>query len=204
MRKTRLDQLCAAMFVLAAVLIVILCVVGCVSAAVRRQTEKARRDRDAVLTATADMMAELPERFVDANEMVRNAWEPVRAEPEEDPDEGAKIYAALLDKCQVVPDCYIVGYAPELVAGWRDEYRNENGLYMTASGNWAMPGYTVATDPAVIPTGATVVIEGRVYVAADRGVTGKVIDVMLSPEEALTYGCHRADVYWCLEGEEQP
>lgn len=120
---------------------------------------------------------------------------------QEDPEEGAKIYAAILDKCQVVKDCYIVGYAPELVEGWRPENRNENGLYMTASGMWAMPGYCVATDPEIIPTGATVIIEGRVYVAADRGVKGKVIDVMVTPEEALEFGCRTADVYWCMEGE---
>lgn len=110
---------------------------------------------------------------------------------------------ALLARCQKVEDCWVVGYAPELVDGWREEYRNERGLYLTASGAWCAPGYTVATDPEVIPTGATVIIEGRIYTAADRGVKGKVIDVMVTPEEALVYGARIADVYWFMgEGEE--
>jgi hypothetical protein len=119
----------------------------------------------------------------------------------EDPDEDEKIFAAIMAKCQVVEDCQIVGYAPELIEGWDPSYRNEFGLYLTASGTWVAPGFCVATDPDVIPTGATVIIEGRVYVAADRGVRGKVIDVMMTPEEALVYGCHTANVYWCLEGD---
>lgn len=130
------------------------------------------------------------------SEVYKHVQEPMP--PEEDPGEPQKSLEAIKAKCQMVEDCYIVGYAPELVEGWRSEWKNENGLYLTASGMWGAPGYTVATDPDVIPTGATVIIGDQVYIAADRGVNGKVIDIMMSPGEALVYGCHRADVYWCM------
>lgn len=118
----------------------------------------------------------------------------------EDPDEPQRSLEAIMAKCQCVPDCYIVGYAPELVEGWRPEYKSDTGLYLTSSGMWAGLYHTVATDPEIIPTGATVIIDGDIYIAADTGVRGKVIDVMVDVETALTYGCHKADVWWCLEG----
>ena len=122
---------------------------------------------------------------------------------EDAPDESEKILAALLEKCHTVEDCVIVGYSPELVAGWRPEWKNDCGMYLTASGMWVAPGYAVATDPEIIPTGATVIISGRVYVAADRGVKGKIIDVMVPVDEALTYGVRTETVYWCLEGSDE-
>lgn len=104
----------------------------------------------------------------------------------------------LRSMCAVVEDCWITGYAPELIDGWKEEYRDSRGLYLTASGAWCAPGYTVATDPAVIPTGATVIIGDRTYVAADRGVVGKVVDIMMSPEEAMVFGAWQTDVYWTM------
>lgn len=137
-----------------------------------------------------------------AAEGVKTAFMEVEKKAAEEIDVDKLVMDALLERCQKVEDCWIVGYAPELVEGWREEYRNERGLYLTASGAWCAPGYTVATDPEVIPTGATVIIEGRIYTAADRGVKGKVIDVMVTPEEAMVYGARKADVYWMMgEGE---
>lgn len=137
-----------------------------------------------------------------AAEGLKTAFVEVDKKAAEEIDVDKLVMDALLARCHKVEDCWIVGYSPELVEGWREEYRNERGLYLTASGAWCAPGYTVATDPEVIPTGATVIIEGRIYTAADRGVKGKVIDVMVTPEEALVYGARKADVYWMMgEGE---
>ena len=141
-----------------------------------------------------------------AAEGVKTAFMEVEQKAEKtarEADLDAIVLEAMLARCECVENCWIVGYAPELVEGWKEEYRNERGLYLTASGAWCAPGFTVATDPEVIPTGATVIIEGRIYTAADRGVKGKVIDVMVTPEEALVYGARKADVYWMMgEGEE--
>lgn len=137
-----------------------------------------------------------------ASEGLKTAFVEVDKKAAEEIDVDKLVMDALLARCEKVEDCWIVGYAPELVEGWREEYRNERGLYLTASGAWCAPGYTVATDPEVIPTGATVIIEGLIYTAADRGVKGKVIDVMVTPEEAMVYGARKADVYWMMgEGE---
>ncbi len=133
-----------------------------------------------------------------AAEGIKTAFVEADKKAAEEIDVDKLVMDALLARCHKVEDCWIVGYAPELVEGWKEEYRDARGLYLTASGAWCAPGYTVATDPAVIPTGATVIIEGRIYTAADRGVKGKVIDVMVTPEEALVYGARIADVYWMM------
>ena len=39
----------------------------------------------------------------------------------------------------------------------------------TASGTWPEEGRTVAVDPAVIPIGSEVLINGRIYTAEDTG-----------------------------------
>lgn len=181
MSKRKIDQLCVALCVIVSALTIALCFAGFIGAAARRQAEYIREAGN----LAAVVLSPDTETIYEA----------------EDPFESQRSLEAILAKCQCVPDCYIVGYAPELVAGWRPEYRNENGLYLTSFGMWAGLYHTVATDPAVIPTGATVVIDGDIYIAADTGVSGKVIDVMVDVETALTYGCHHSDVYWCLECE---
>lgn len=157
----------------------------------------------AEISATGEEETYTPET-AGAAEGLKTAFVEADKKAAEEIDVDKLVMDALLARCEKVEDCWIVGYAPELVDGWREEYRNERGLYLTASGAWCAPGYTVATDPEVIPTGATVIIEGRIYTAADRGVNGKVIDVMVTPEEALVYGARIADVYWMMgEGKEE-
>lgn len=139
-----------------------------------------------------------------AAEGLKTAFVEVEKKASEEIDVDKLVMDALLARCEKVEDCWIVGYAPELVDGWREEYRNERGLYLTASGAWCAPGFTVATDPAVIPTGATVIIGERTYIAADRGVVGNVVDIMMSPEEAMVFGAWQTDVYWTMgEGEKE-
>lgn len=75
---------------------------------------------------------------------------------------------------------------------------NGNEIILTASGNRAVDGLTIAVDPKVIPLGSTVIINGHEYVAMDTGgaVKGNVIDIYFaSHDAALEFGCHRGDVY---------
>lgn len=157
----------------------------------------------AVAAISATVEGNYTQEVKSASEGLKTAFVEVEKKAAEEIDLDKLVMDALLERCQKVENCWIVGYAPELVEGWREEYRNERGLYLTASGAWCAPGYTVATDPEIIPTGDTVIIEGRIYTAADRGVKGKVIDVMVTPEKALVYGARITDVYWMMgEGEE--
>lgn len=65
---------------------------------------------------------------------------------------------------------------------------------MTASGTYATPWYTVASD---LPFGTQLYIDGLGYfVVEDRGVSGAWIDVFVSEHnEALAYGLQYRDVY---------
>ena len=38
-----------------------------------------------------------------------------------------------------------------------------------------------------------------VYLALDTGVMGNVVDIMMSPEEALEFGVSYQDVWWVME-----
>lgn len=155
------------------------------------------------ISATGEEGTYAPET-AGAAEGLKTAFVEVEKKASEEIDVDKLVMDALLARCHKVEDCWIVGYAPELVDGWREEYRNERGLYLTASGAWCAPGFTVATDPAVIPTGATVIIGERTYIAADRGVVGNVVDIMMSPEEAMVFGAWQTDVYWTMgEGEKE-
>ena len=62
---------------------------------------------------------------------------------------------------------------------------------ITASGTQATAGRTVAVDTRLIPYGTEISIDGKTYVAEDRGgkVKGYTIDVFFnSHEEALNFG----------------
>lgn len=117
----------------------------------------------------------------------------------EDPDEAQKSLEAIKAKSRVIHNCAVTGYAPELVEAYKHMNSDGNGNYLTASGQWVRRGYVVAVDPTVIPIGATVVIGDDIYLALDTGVVGNVVDILMSPEEALTYGVNYQDVYWCME-----
>ena len=80
---------------------------------------------------------------------------------------------------------------------------DENGqeIVLTASGERAEAGRTIAVDPDVIPLGSTVIINGQEYVAQDTGgaIQGNRIDIYCgSHEEALQLGVISTEVY--MEG----
>ena len=68
----------------------------------------------------------------------------------------------------------------------------------TASGTVPTEGRTVGVDPAVIPLGATVYIDGHAYKAEDTGAfRGNIVDIyMKNHEEALRFGRREATVTW--------
>lgn len=93
---------------------------------------------------------------------------------------------------QYIGECTITAYCPcEACCGrWADG--------VTATGLPAGPG-VVAVDPEVIPLGATVIIDGQRYLAADTGVTGKHVDVCLPDhEDTVAHGVRIAKV-WVAE-----
>lgn len=62
---------------------------------------------------------------------------------------------------------------------------------ITATGTHATAGRTIAVDPAVIPYGAKVVINGNTYIAEDcgGGINGNAIDIFFNTHaEALEFG----------------
>ena len=70
--------------------------------------------------------------------------------------------------------------------------------YPTASGIAMKQGRTIAVDPAVIPLGTKVVINGNVYVAEDTGsaIKGNRIDIFIADhDEANELGIYTTDVW---------
>lgn len=91
-----------------------------------------------------------------------------------------------------IRQCTITAYCPceECCGKWAD------GL--TATGIPAVSGI-VAVDPEVIPIGATVIIDGQKYLAADTGVTGNCIDICFDDhKDASDFGVRTSDV-WVVE-----
>lgn len=90
---------------------------------------------------------------------------------------------------EYIGECVITAYCPcgECCGRWADG--------VTASGLPAGPGI-VAVDPAVVPLGSTVIIDGQQYLAADTGVTGQAVDLcMESHAAALAFGRSRQSVW---------
>lgn len=75
-----------------------------------------------------------------------------------------------------------------------DEAGNE--IVLTASGEVAKAGRTVAVDTSIIPYGSIVVIDGAEYIAEDTGVKGRVIDIYFDRhEDAEAFGKQKKTVY---------
>lgn len=97
---------------------------------------------------------------------------------------------------EYIGECVITAYCPcgECCGRWADG--------VTASGLPAGPGI-VAVDPAVIPLGSTIVINGQQYLAADTGVTGQAVDLcMESHASALAFGRSRQSVWIEVPGHD--
>ena len=91
--------------------------------------------------------------------------------------------------------CTVTGYCA-CCTPYADINRNEAGQVLTASGRWVDIGEAVAVDPDIIPLGSTVTIGGKTYIAADTGVDGYTVDVLMTHEEAHRAGVQRVLVRW--------
>lgn len=117
----------------------------------------------------------------------------------EAPDESERIREAIKAKSNVLEDCIITGYCAGCVEKYAHMNQDEFGRVLTASGQWVYPGSCVATDPDVIPTGSTVIIGDKTYIALDVGVRGNHVDILMTHEEAQTAGVRHETVWWCDE-----
>ena len=114
-----------------------------------------------------------------------------------DRPENDMIESALLGKAHIIEDCTVTHYDCCVACCGKDD-----GI--TASGEQATPGVTVAIDPDVIPLGSDVLVDygdGEIhyYRADDIGgsVNSNHIDLCVgSHEEALQMGRRTATVYW--------
>ncbi len=69
---------------------------------------------------------------------------------------------------------------------------------ITSTGVKAQPNRTIAVDPGVIPYGTEVIIDGKIYVAEDKGgaIDGKRLDIYVgSMNEAITRGVIEREVF---------
>lgn len=123
----------------------------------------------------------------------------LKEETVEDPNESWLILEAIKAKSNVLEDCIVTGYCADCVEKYAHMNQDKYGRVLTASGQWVYPGSCVATDPDVIPTGSTVIIGDKTYIALDVGVKGEHIDILMTHEEAAVAGARRETVWWCEE-----
>lgn len=74
----------------------------------------------------------------------------------------------------------------------------DNPLYgITATGTTVTEGRTIAVDPAVIPYGTVVFIDGKDYIAEDcGGFKGRHIDIYMEEHDtAIVFGVQELHVY---------
>lgn len=125
--------------------------------------------------------------------------QPEAQEPEDAPHPlPAVVQAAVLSAAKPPENllvCDITGYCA-CCTPYAHINRNEAGQVLTASGRWANIGEAVAVDPDIIPLGSTVTIGWKTYIAADTGVKGFVVDVLMTHEEAHHAGVRRVLVRW--------
>lgn len=124
---------------------------------------------------------------------------PEAQEPEDAPPPlSAAVQSAVLSAAKPPENllvCDITGYCA-CCTPYADINRNGAGQVLTASGRWVNIGEAVAVDPDIIPLGSTVTIGGKTYIAADTGVKGFVVDVLMTHEEAHRAGVSRELVRW--------
>lgn len=126
------------------------------------------------------------------------SWTMTRPAPQEAPaalsPATAEVSAPPDEPAETLLICDITGYCacctPYAHMNQRD------GKVLTASGLWVDIGEAVAVDPDVIPLGSTVTLGGKTYIAADTGVYGYTVDVLMSHEDAAQAGVVKALVKW--------
>ena len=123
------------------------------------------------------------------------SWTMTRPAPQEAPPVLSPVTAEVLEvdePAETLLGCNITGYCacctPYAHMNQRD------GKVLTASGLWVSIGEAVAVDPDVIPLGSTVTLGGKDYIAADTGVYGYTVDVLMSHEDAAVAGVVKAMV----------
>lgn len=122
------------------------------------------------------------------------AWCLTLPEVEDAPGHTAEPVVTEIAEPENLIVCDITGYCacctPYAHMNQRD------GKVLTASGRWVRIGEAVAVDPDVIPLGSTVTLGGKEYIAADTGVYGYTVDVLMSHEDAAQAGVVKALVKW--------
>ena len=126
------------------------------------------------------------------------SWKMTRPAPQEAPPVLSPATAEVLDvadkPAETLLICDITGYCacctPYAHMNQRD------GKVLTASGLWVNIGEAVAVDPDIIPLGSTVTLGGKTYIAADTGVYGYTVDVVMSHDDAAQAGVVKARVKW--------
>lgn len=124
------------------------------------------------------------------------SWTMTRPAPEERPPVLSPVTAEVLGEADkpagTLLICDVTGYCacctPYAHMNQRD------GKVLTASGLWVNIGEAVAVDPDIIPLGSTVTLGGKEYIAADTGVYGYTVDVLMSHEDAAQAGVVKAMV----------
>ena len=166
--------------------------------ALRRRVEKQRRTltlcKLALVTAllAAVIAGALLTTPAKSREVPKPAVEMVHTLPEETREDKP---TEISEEKQILENCRITFYCPcvRCCGKWADG--------VTASGVPAMAGVTVAVDPAVIPLGSRVYIEGKEYLAQDTGVSGAAVDVFMADHQAaLEKGTFRTSVAFVPPG----
>lgn len=151
------------------------------------------------VAATWAKADELPAALADDGPTIITTAAVLNEAPEEEPEaaENELIEAALLARAVRLDDVTVTHYDVCVECCGKDD-----GI--TASGLQAVPGVTVAVDPAVIPLGSDVLVDYgdgdfQYYRADDtgHGVDGNAIDLCVaSHAEALRLGRRTATVYY--------
>lgn len=115
-----------------------------------------------------------------------------RVDAEQEAREAQAAAFGALGGYEYIGECELTAYCCESEG---NPHICGNGDGLTATGLPVAPGM-VAVDPAVIPLGSTVIIDGTSYLAADTGVSGMHIDIAVQThEEALDFGTRTAQVW---------
>ncbi len=123
--------------------------------------------------------------------------------PEEVPEETAPLIVIAEMAEAAAPEaaveenlivCDITGYCACCTP--YSHMNQKDGKVLTASGMWVNVGEAVAVDPDIIPLGSKVMLGGKEYIAADTGVYGYTVDVLMSHEDAAQAGVVKAMVKW--------
>lgn len=115
--------------------------------------------------------------------------------PEEAPPPSPAVVNTVAEQAGNLLVCDITGYCA-CCTPYADINRNASGQVLTASGKWVEIGQAVAVDPDVIPLGSKVTIGSKTYIAADTGVYGYTVDILMDHEAAAVAGVRRELVAW--------